>query len=208
MPDSQKSMPRDFEHAADERLHVDVQVEHQVRRDGEPVQVPQPLAIDAAHAGARQRGEDVAVRQDDEAGLERRDDLLLEPVGEVGRVEQHERELVERVAGFGELDRRLHQRRSRPAGLDDAVTFDLEPLAQQLDLRAAPDAVGPFDRDELARIAADIEVGDAPPVVPAGLAAAVGAFERQIRRARHQRSPFGSSAHVGRSACARIAAAR
>ena len=106
-------------------------------------------------AGARQRREDVAIRQDDETGLERRDDLLFQAVGEVGGVEQHEGQLVERVARLGELDGRLHQRRAGPPGLDDAVALDLEPLAQQLDLRAAADAVGALDRDQLARVAVD-----------------------------------------------------
>ena len=124
-------MPRDCSTRRISVFSSMLQVEHQVRRDREAVQVPDPRAIDAAHAGARHRRVDVAVRQHDEAGLERRDDLLLEPIGEVGRVEQDEGELVERVARLGELDRRLHQLRPRPAGLDDAVALDLEPLAQQ-----------------------------------------------------------------------------
>ena len=129
-------MPRDASTRPISVFDVDLQVEDQVRRDGEAVQAAQPRAIDAADAGARQRGEDVAIRQHDEAGLERRDDLLLEPIGEVGRVEQHERQLVQRVARLGQLDRRLHQRRARPAGFDDAVALHLEPFAQQLNLRA------------------------------------------------------------------------
>ena len=113
-----------------------------MRRDGEAVQVAQPGPVDAAHAGASQGREDVPVRQHDEAGLERGDDLLLQAIGEVGGVEQDERQLVQRVARLGQLDRRLHQRRPRPAGLDDAVALHLEPFAQQVDLRGAADAVG------------------------------------------------------------------
>ena len=139
-----------------------------MRRNREAVQVAQPLPVDAAHARARERGEDVPVRQDDEAGFQRGNDFLFEPIGEVGRVEQHERELVERVARLGELDRRLHERRPRPPGLDDAVAFHLEPLAQQLDLRAAADAVGPFDGDQLAGIALDRQIRDAAAVIAAG----------------------------------------
>ena len=154
-------MPRDGEHAADQRLHVDLQVEHHVRRDGEPVQIPQPLAIDAADAGARERRENVPIRQHDESGLERRDDFLFEPIGEVGGIQQDEGELVERVARLGQLDRRLHQRRPRPPGFDDAVALHLEPLAQQLNLRAPADAVGALDRDQLARIVVDRQVGNA-----------------------------------------------
>ena len=128
-------MPARLQDAADERLLVDLQVEDQVRRDGEAVQVAHPRAIDAAHAGARHRRVNVAIRQHDEAGLERRDDLLLEPIGEVGGVEQHERQLVQRVARLCELDGRLHQLGARPPGLDDAVALHLEPFAQQLNLR-------------------------------------------------------------------------
>ena len=168
--------PARLEHAADQRLDVDVQIEHQVRRDGEAVQAAQPRAVDAAHAGARERRENVAIRQHDEARLERRNDFLLEPVGEIGRVEQHERELVQRVARLGQLDRRLHQRRPRPAGFDDAVALHFEPLAQELNLRAAADAVGAFDRDQLAGIAVDRQIRDAAAVVAAGLDASVGAL--------------------------------
>ena len=203
-------MPRALEHAADQRLDVDLQVEDQVRRDGEAVQAAQPLAIDAAHAGARQRREDVAVRQHDEAGLQRRDDFLLEPIGEVGGVEQHERQLVQRVARLGQLDGRLHQRRSRPAGFDDAVAFHLEPFAQQLDLRAAADAVGAFDRDQLAGIAVDRQIGDAAAVVAARLNPAVRAVEPSC----DQTGCSSSHLHVlvatstARPACAPAAAGR
>ena len=157
--------PARLEHAPDQGLFVDAEVEHQVRRDAEAVQLPDPRPIDAADARPRERGEDVAVGQHDEAGLERRDDFLLEPIGEVGRVEQHEGQLVERVALLGEVDGRRHQLGSRPAGLDHAVALDLEPLAQQRDLRRAPDAVGALDGDDLARVVVDRQIRDAVSVV-------------------------------------------
>ena len=164
-----------FEDATDEFVDVDLQVEHHVRGNGESVQVPQPLAIDPAHAGARERGEDIPIRQDDEAGLERRDDFLFQPVGEVGGVEQDEGQLVEGVARFRQLDRRLHQGGPRPPGLHHAVALDLQPFAQQLNLRAASHAVSPFDGDELAWISLDRQVGDPLAVVAAGL-------DRRLRR--------------------------
>ena len=204
-------MPRDSRTRPISVFDVDLQVEDHVRRDREAVQVAQPLPIDAAHAGARQRREDVAIRQHDESGLERRDDFLLQPVGEVGRVEQHERQLVERVARLGELDRRLHQRRARPAGFDDAVALDLEPLAQQLNLRAAADAVGALDGDQLAGIAVDRQVRNAAAVVAAGLDAAVGAVVAGVVRRRAASSVDLHccwSARAARSAAARAAAAR
>ena len=137
-----------------------------------PYRLRSHALVDAAHAGARERREDVAIRQHDEPGLERRDDFLLEPIGEVGGVEQHERELVQRVARLRQLDRRLHQRRARPAGLHHAVALHLEPFAQQLNLRAAAHAVGAFDRDDLPGIVLDRQIGQAVAVVAARLNAA------------------------------------
>src|SRR4029079_13535434 len=100
-------------------------------------------------------------------GFERRDDLFFQPVREVGRVEQHEGQLVERVAGFRQLDRRLHQLGPGPSRLDDAVTLDLEPFAQQSNLGGSADTVGAFDGDNLPRIAVDWQVRNAVSVVVA-----------------------------------------
>ena len=172
----------------------------------EAVELADPLPVDAAHARARHRREDVAIGQDDEAGLEGRDDLLLEPVGEIGRVEQHERELVQRVAGLGELDRRLHQLRSRPAGFDDTVALHLEPFAQQRDLRRAADAVGAFDRDDLARISLDRQVRDAVAVVAARTGRRRPGVVRRARRAVVIGRP--RSAGAARRACGTSAAGR
>ena len=64
--------------------------------------------------------------------------------------------LLSVLLDLASVDRRLHQRRSRPARLDHAViALHLEPLAQQANLGERPHAVGAFDRDDLARIAAD-----------------------------------------------------
>jgi hypothetical protein len=40
-----------------------------VRRDGEAVEIAQPLPVDAADAGARERREDVPIREHDEAAF-------------------------------------------------------------------------------------------------------------------------------------------
>ncbi len=186
-----------FEDAPDQRLHIHVQVEDEVGRDREAVQAPQPRPIDPANARAGQRGEDVAIGQHDEAGFQSRNDFLLQPIGEVRGVEQDEGQLVQRVARLRQLDRRLHQLGARPAGLDDAVPFHFEPFAQQLDLRAAPDAVGPLDGNQFSRIRVERQVGNALAVVPAGLNAAIGAAGFHVRRGRHRSSPRGVFGHAG-----------
>jgi hypothetical protein len=134
-------------------------------RDPEAVQLTDPVSIDAADAGPCEGGEDVPVGQDDETRLECRDDFLLEPVGEVRGVEEDERQLVESVALLGEVDGRRHQLGARPAGLDDPVALDLEPLSKERNLGRAADAVGAFDSDDAPRVAFNRQVGDAVAVV-------------------------------------------
>src|SRR5262252_9806963 len=64
-----------FEDPPDQRFDIDLQIEDEVWGNGEAVQIPEPRAIDAAHAGARQRRENVPIRQHDETGFQRRDDF-------------------------------------------------------------------------------------------------------------------------------------
>ena len=161
-------MPARLQHPPDQGLLVDLQIEHEVRRDAEAVQLADPLPVDATNARTRHCREDVAIGQHDEAGLEGGDDLLLEPIGEIGRVQEHERELVQRVALLREIDRRGHQLRSRPSRLDDAVALNLEPFPQQRNLRRAAHAVRSFDGDDFARISLDREVRNAVAVVGTG----------------------------------------
>src|SRR5215212_6935380 len=59
--------PANSEHAADKGFDVNLQIEGEVRRDREAVEVAEPLPVYAAHSSARECREDVAVRQNDEA---------------------------------------------------------------------------------------------------------------------------------------------
>ena len=62
------------------------------------------------HHRARDHRVDVAISQADEAGAERREDLLLQPVGEVGGVEQIQGDVAQRVALLGAYQPRPDQR--------------------------------------------------------------------------------------------------
>src|SRR5262245_20313738 len=163
-----------------------------MRRDREAVEASEPGAIDATHPGTSQRGKYVAIGQDDESGFERRDNLFLESIRKVGRVEEDERELVERVARLGELDRRLHERRARPTRFNDAVATHFEPFSEQLDLRGSSDAVGPFNRNELSGRSFDWEIRHPLSVVPARLNATVCAVleaKSVFRQVAHRELP-------------------
>ena len=96
-----------------------LQVQDEVGDDGEAEELARPLRVGAHHRVPRERRVHVAVGDHDEAGAQRRDDLVLEPVGEVGGVEQAERRHVELVAGLRLVDGLGEQRRARPAGVDD-----------------------------------------------------------------------------------------
>ena len=73
------------------------EIERQIRPDGEAVQLAHPLPIDPPRRVPRKGRVGVAVREHDHAGLERRNDLIEQPVGEVGGVQQAERHRGERV---------------------------------------------------------------------------------------------------------------
>ena len=88
----------------------------------DPYATPTPdevIAANMAYPRARTRCT-CSGRRHDEAGLQRRDDLVLQPIGEVGGVEQAERRRVELVAGLRFVDRLGEERRARPARVADA----------------------------------------------------------------------------------------
>src|SRR5262249_9790728 len=145
------------------------------------------------------------IRQDNETRFQRRDDLLLEPVREIRRVEQHEGQLVQRIAGFRDFDRWLHQLRSRPPRFNDAVPLYCWPLAKQSYLRRAADAVGSFDRDDLARIAVNRQIRDPVAVVAPRADDRFAAVRRAARQAVHR---WSRSPDAARSASGTCAAAR
>ena len=78
--------------AVERDLERHAEVERQVGAHREAVERAHPVGIHAAHHVARERGVDVAVGEHDHARLERRHDLALDAVREVGGVEQREGE--------------------------------------------------------------------------------------------------------------------
>ncbi len=139
-----------FEHARDQRVDANLEVGDQIRNQGESEQRARPIRVGAHHAIAREGGIGVAVGDYHQSGLKRRDDLVFEPVGKIGGIEQAVGRGVEAMAGFGLVDGFLQQPRARPSRADDAVTLDLEPRLKLLDLGRAADAVGAFDYDQAA----------------------------------------------------------
>ena len=136
-------------------LDVGAQVEDRVRRQRKPGHLLDPPAVFAARNGPGHDGENVAVDQHHETGAQGGHDLVLQPVREIGGVEQGHGDGAQGVAFLGHLDALARQRRARHAGIEHGVAFLLQPLAQLRDLRAAAHRVGPLDDDQLA-----LQVGD------------------------------------------------
>ena len=134
--------------------HLDrhAEVDRQVRLDGEAVELPHPAAIDAARRVARERGVGVAIGQHDHPGLERRNDVVEQAVGEIGRVQQAERHRRQRVLLLPGLRRRLDERRRVPLGDEDRLAGGAKPLRQQRQLRRLSGPVDAFDHEQLSRV--------------------------------------------------------
>jgi len=123
-----------------------------------------PVRIGAHHAVARERGVHVSIRDHDKARLQRWQDLMLETIGEIRGVEQRERRDGQLMSRLRLVDCFREQWRARPSGVADRKAFEFEPRPDQLNLRRAADAVGPLDRDQMARQPLLREVGQPVPV--------------------------------------------
>ena len=128
------------------------EVEGEVGPHREAVELAHPLPIDAARGVARERRVGVAIRQHDHAGLERRDDLVEQPVSEVRGVQQAERHRGQRVFFLAGLGRRLGEGGRVPFRDEHAMPFGAQPLRQQAQLRGFPGPVDPFDDEQLAGV--------------------------------------------------------
>ena len=132
-----------------QRVHIDAQIAYQIGHDGKAEDVVEPLAVAAADDVSGKGGVNVPVGEDHEARAERRDDLVLQPVGEIGGVEQGEGPRVQDVSLFGVLDGLAYQGRPGPAGREDPVALDFQPLLERCDMGRAPDAVRALNGDQL-----------------------------------------------------------
>ena len=134
----------------DRFLQGHVEIERQRRRHRERVQIAHPAAVDAARRIPGEGGVDVAVGQDDHAGLQRRQDLLVGPRGEVGGVDQAEAHRRQQSPPLPAPRRAAHDRGRVPSREDGDVALGPQPFVQQVQLRALARAVDPLDDDQLA----------------------------------------------------------
>ena len=140
------------EQAIDGHLDGHPEVDGQIGLDRKAVQLADPASIDAAGRIAGKRGVGVAVGEHDHAGLERRNDVVEEPIGEVGGVQQAERHRREGILLLACLGRRLHQRRRVPLRHEDGMARRAKPLRQQADLRRLSGPVDALDHEQLSGI--------------------------------------------------------
>ena len=141
--------------AGDDAIDRDVEWRAEEESDGrlyrERVNVSYPAAIATACDVTRERRVDVTIGEHDRAGFQRRNDVALGAVGEIGRVEQRERRRRKEVTFLRASCRILDEWRRVPLGEENGVTFCFEPLVEQGKLRGFTAAVGTFDDKKFAR---------------------------------------------------------
>ena len=176
------------------------EVERDVGLHREAVQVAHPLPVHAARDVPRERRVGVPVGQHDHPGLERRDDLVEQAVGEVGRVQQAERRRRQQVLLLAGLGRRLDQRGRVPLSDDDRPAGRRQPLGEQAELRGLARAVDALDDDQASR-----GTGEAWSVCSAWIQVRGFEARRSCRGASRAAPPAGAAAHRSSSAgpCAR-----
>ena len=78
-----------------------LQIKDRVRHQRDAINIFQPRLVHAAHHVARHQRVNVAIRQDDEAGLKRGQNDVLQLVRKIGRVKQAQRGAAQNVAFLG-----------------------------------------------------------------------------------------------------------
>ena len=153
------------EHPLGQHLRLHVQIQNQVRHDGESEDPLYPLRVYAPHHVPRDGRVDVPVRQHDEVRLQRRNDHVLDLVRQVGRVVERERKRPKRVALHDVLELLAHQPRPFESGLRRCVPLPLQPVAKEPDLSRPPRAVRTFDHHQPAPQRREVDVGNSRPEV-------------------------------------------
>ena len=118
--------------------------------DGETVKFGDPFPVHAAHGVARQGGENVTIGEDDMPRAEQGQDLAFVAIREVRGVNERERGRGEKLPFLAFARRFLDEDGGVPFGEENAISFELEPAFDEIDLGGLSGTVQSFDGDELA----------------------------------------------------------
>ncbi len=141
-------------------FHIGLQVKNCGGDQCDAKDIAGPNLVRAAHYGARDLGVDVTIGQHDESRAQRRNNLILQAIGEIGGVDQRVGDQVQGVALLGALQSFAGQGRARQAGVQHGVTTLLQPEAQFVHLRGTAHAVGALQDDQLALQVLQSNTGD------------------------------------------------
>jgi hypothetical protein len=139
-------------HPAGGRVQRHGEIEDHVGPEQRRVCVEHPVEVETPGRVARQAGEEISIGHHRRAAPQRGQDLLLEPIAEIGSLQQAELLRGERSHLFPGLEQRFDERRRFPLGGDDGVALAFEPAGEQLALGRLARAVRPFERDEQAAL--------------------------------------------------------
>ena len=153
-------------------------------------------AIDAARLGARHRRPAVAIGDDDEAGAQRRPDDLLDPLGEVGRVEQRRLGGVRVAVALRAADQVAAQERAGERRPGHAPAGVAKVLLEPADVGRAAGPIDPLEHEQDAGLAVRARTGGRHGRVRRGRSpvdggGAVGTCRRHRRAAAGDRSADG-----------------
>ena len=138
------------------------EVERQVGARGEGVEAADPFRMDPAGDVAAKGGEHVPVGEHDHPRLQRRHDLVCEPIREIDGVKEAEGGRREQVLLLAASHRTANERRGVPFREMHAVTARFEPALEQYELGRLARAVDAFDGDQPARIRVRIDENTLP----------------------------------------------
>ena len=113
-----------------ENFRTHGQVKDGVRDERNAVHLTNPCRLNASYDGPGHQRVDIAVGKNDKARAKRRNDYILELVGEIGGIEQTERSRAENVSAHRLLEFAANEHGSLQSDVYRGVTAPLEPIAK------------------------------------------------------------------------------
>ena len=121
--------------AFDQDFGAHCQIKNGFRNERDAVYFENPRRFDPAHDRARHERVDVAVGKNNETGPKRRNDPVLELVGEIRGIKQAERSRAQNVSAHGLLQLPADEHGSLQADVYRRIAAAFKPVPQQIDLR-------------------------------------------------------------------------
>src|SRR5208337_1028679 len=151
--------PAGEDHAGNEVVYADSQIENSIRLQREAVHIMEPGWVEAAHNSSSHQRIDITIGKHHKSGAQRRDNLVFESIRKIRSVKKAQGNASQGMYLFGLLNSPSRQLGTLDAGIQHSVSLLLEPGSEQLDLSGTAHAVRALNYNQSPREFRQIHFG-------------------------------------------------